>query len=95
MTSSKKPVLFIRLPDDVESKFQDLRTRIGTDRGKPITKNDLIVHLIEERFKSLTKASPSQQSSETVKVATAEPQTLASELDTPPPETCTSEARSA
>jgi hypothetical protein len=95
MTSSKKPVLFIRLPDDVETKFQQLRTRIGTDRGKPITKNDLIVHLIEERFDTIKTASPSQQSSETEKVEAAERQTLASVLDTPPQETCTSEAHSA
>lgn len=86
----KKPVLFIRLPDDVEAKFQKIRTNHAVNRGKPITKNKMIIHLIQQSYESLT--GPSQQSCGTVTEVADEPQTLASELDTPHPETCTSEA---
>ena len=87
--TSKKTVLFIRLSDEIETKFETLRTRIGIKRGKPINKNDLIVNLIEDRFNEIT-AGPLPQSSETATVEAAEPQTLASVLDIQPPETCTS-----
>jgi hypothetical protein len=92
MTLSKKTVLFIRLPGDVETKFETLRTRVSLKRGKPINKNDLIINLIEERFDEIT-SGPSPQSSGTATAVAAEPQTLASALDTPPPVTCTSAAR--
>lgn len=86
----KKPVLFIRLPDEVEEKFQKIRTNHAVNRGKPITKNKMIIHLIQQSYESLT--GPSQQSCGTETATADEPRTLASELDTPHPETCTSEA---
>lgn len=92
MTPKKKLVLFIRLPDDIEEKFRIIRTQHAVHQGKPITKNKMIIHLIQERYESLTDPSP--RSSETEMAIADEPQTLASELDTPHPETCTSEVHS-
>ena len=92
MTSKKKTVLFVRLPDEVEAQFQSIRKKLGVQKGKPIKRNNLVIRLIQDRYNELT--DPSQRSCETATEATDEPQTLASGLDTPHPETCTSEAHS-
>lgn len=92
MTSKKKTVLFVRLPDEVEAQFQSIRKKLGVQKGKPIKRNNLVIRLIQDRYNELT--DPSQRSCGTEMEEAAEPQTPASELDTPPPETCTSEAHS-
>jgi hypothetical protein len=91
----KKPVLFIRLSDSLEKKFQTIRTQTSVNLGKRVSKNKLIVSLIEERYAKITEEDPSPQSCETEMGEADELETPASELDTPPLETCTSEAHSA